>query len=82
MVVWFLVLLAVGIANQWLRAAWSTTSSTAVVLEQPLFTPPLRIHSWQGVVVPLDQRILEVAGTGDHCQAHPKAGDQSGLLDR
>ncbi len=67
-VVCCLVLLGAGVADRWLHAVKG--SSTPAVLDQPLSALPLRIGSWEGIEVPLDQRILEVAGTDDYVNRH------------
>ncbi len=63
---WCVILLGVGVGHRWLGRASTAALSTPVSLEKPLATLPTRIGSWKGVDVPVNERVLEVAGNDDY----------------
>lgn len=64
-VVWCAILLAVGVLHRWLNRG-ELEAATPMVLERPLSNLAMRIGSWEGMDVPIDQRVLEVAGNDDY----------------
>lgn len=62
---WCLILAGVGIADRWIRHS-TTQASAHITLEQPLSSMPLQIGDWDGIEVPIDERILKIAGVDDH----------------
>lgn len=55
-----------GVANRWLNRMIDGPESRAVKLDKPLSTLPLQIGTWKGVDIPMDQRVIEVAGCDDY----------------
>jgi EpsI family protein len=62
----FGVLLAGGIGQRWLERLLVAADAVAVPLKHPLSTLPLRVGAWQGTEMPLDKRVVEVAGSDDY----------------
>jgi len=79
--IWCLVLLGVGIANRWSFGVRTAAWSTPVVLERPLSSVPSRIGSWVGQDMPIEQRVLEVAGTDDHVNRRYVDRDSGQVVD-
>jgi len=64
-VVWCVILAAVGFAHKRLSRD-ERQASARVLLDHPLSTLPMRIGVWEGIDVPMDRRVLEVAGSDDY----------------
>lgn len=60
------LLLAGGAGQWWLERVLVAVDAAAVKLDQPLSTLPLRLGEWEGTEIPLDKRVIEVAGADDH----------------
>jgi len=60
------VLLGGGVAHRWIDHLLLAADATPVRLEAPLSTLPAQIGHWRGTDVPMDKRVLEVAGCDDH----------------
>lgn len=56
------VLLAGGLGQRWVERLLIAADETPVALKRPLSEFPMRIGPWQGADVPMDKRVLEVAG--------------------
>lgn len=62
---WFVVLSMVGLGHRWWNKL-KAEPAAPVALEQPLATLPMRMGAWQGHEIPVDPRVMQVAGTDDH----------------
>ena len=60
------MLLAVGQTRRWLDRLLTAGPATPVVLEQPLSSFPMQLGEWVGIDIPVDERVLKVAGNDDH----------------
>ena len=56
------VLLAGGLGQRWVERLLIAADETPVALKRPLSEFPMQIGPWQGTDVPMDKRVLEVAG--------------------
>ncbi len=56
------VLLAGGFGQRWVERLLIAADETPVALKRPLSEFPMQIGPWQGTDVPMDKRVLEVAG--------------------
>lgn len=63
---WSVALVGTGLTYRWFTRVTGASSPEPVMLEHPLATLPLRLGDWSGVDVPIDGRILDVAGTDDY----------------
>ncbi len=61
-----LMLLGVGVVNHWAHQVWVAASDVAVALDRPLSAIPLRIGTWEGVDVPLDEGVARITGADDY----------------
>jgi EpsI family protein len=62
----FLVLLGGGVAHRWLDRLLIAADAMPVALRAPLSALPLEFSGWRGSDVPLDKRVIEIAGSDDH----------------
>jgi len=77
-VFWCIVLLGVGFGHRWLNRVLKADAGVPAVLKQPLSTLPMRIGSWHGYDIPIDAKVMQVAGTDDHVvrrYVHEVTGD-------
>ena len=79
-VFWCLILVGVGIADRWIRHT-NAQPTRHVALEQPLSSLPLEFGHWKGVDVPIDERILKVAGVDDHVSRRYKNSRTGRVVD-
>ncbi len=59
------VLLAGGIGHRWVNALLLAADAAPAPLRAPLASLPMRLGGWEGTDVPMDARVLEVAGNDD-----------------
>lgn len=78
---WCLILLSVGIAQRWMTYTSTAQSAIPVKLDQPLSTLPLNFGPWEGVDVPMDERILKVAGADDYVSRRYKNSQTGRFVD-
>jgi EpsI family protein len=71
-----LVLAAGGVGHRWLDHLLLAAESVPVQLRAPLSSLPMKLGDWQGAEVPMDQRVMEVAGNDD--QVSRQYTDSSG----
>ncbi len=60
------MLVGVGLVNHWAHEKWVAASDVAIELDRPLETIPLRIGTWDGVDVLLEDGVVRIAGADDY----------------
>jgi len=61
-----IILVSSGLGQRWLDRQLVAADARPIPLERPLSTLALEFGPWQGTEIPLDQRVLEVAGCDDY----------------
>lgn len=66
LVLWIVVLVAVGLVRRFVDTVLAAPAGEPLKLAVPLGELPKVIGAWSGVDVPVDKRVIKVAGTDDH----------------
>lgn len=61
-----LLLVTGGAAHRYLVEQPNVPDSQSLPDKQPLSSIPFQIGTWRGVDLPMDERVIQVAGTDDH----------------
>jgi EpsI family protein len=65
-ILWLAILLGAGSIRRWVDSVLAAAPLAPLTLEAPLSSLRSTIDSWTGTDVPVDERVLKVAGTDDH----------------